>query len=87
MKILAEPIDVIAKFIRKQNPLPIKFRYLDESGKEREIKVDKVINIEEVRDAGIKSLLYYCQSNISGEIKRYELRYIKEKCSWELFKI
>lgn len=87
MKILAEPIDVIVKFIKKEKPVPIKFRYQDPSGKEKEIKVDKVISVEEIREAGVKYLLYYCQSRISGEEKRYELRYLKDRCVWDLFKI
>lgn len=87
MKIIAEPIDVIAKFIRKEKPDPVKFRYTDEKGNEKEIKVDKVLEVEEVREAGIKAYVYRCQSKIDGDIKRYELKYIIVKCQWELFKM
>jgi hypothetical protein len=45
MKIVAEPVDVVAKFITKEKPEPVKFRYQD-----KEIRIAQVIKIEEIRE-------------------------------------
>ena len=82
MKILAEPIDVIARFKAKEKPVPVKFRFQDQ-----EIPVDKIIQIDETKLAGIKSIVYHCQSCINNEVKRYELKYILDKWRWELYKM
>lgn len=87
MKILAQPVDIIVKFIVKEKPTPIKFRYQNDDGKEIEIKIDKVIKIEEIREVGFKTYIYHCQSKIGGVDRRLELKYILDKCSWQLFKM
>lgn len=82
MKIVAEPVDVVAKFITKEKPEPVKFRYQD-----KEIKIAQVIKIEEIREVGFKTYLYHCQGLISGAERRFELKYRLDNCSWQLFKI
>jgi hypothetical protein len=87
VKILSEPIDVIVKFKGKEKPVPYKFRYLGEEEAYHEIKIDKVITIEETKIAGIKSYIYRCQSQMKGMEKIYEIKYIIGECRWELYKI
>lgn len=82
MKIVAESVDVVAKFIAKEKPVPVKFRYQD-----REIRIAQVIKIEEIREVGFKTYLYHCQGLISGAERRFELKYRLDNCSWQLFKI
>lgn len=82
MKIVAEPLDVVARFIAKEKPVPVKFRYQD-----KEIRIAQVIKIEEIREVGFKTYLYHCQGLISGAERRFELKYRLDNCSWQLFKI
>ena len=82
MKVVAEPVDVVAKFITKEKPEPVKFRYQD-----KEIKIAQVIKVEEIREVGFKTYLYHCQGLISGTERRFELKYRLDNCSWQLFKI
>ncbi|MGI6727878.1 MAG: hypothetical protein ACOX4P_04895 [Anaerovoracaceae bacterium] len=87
MKILAEPIDTIVRFKGKDKPKPYKFRYSDQDAVNHEIKIDKILKVEEIKIAGIKAYVYLCQSEIDGICKLYELKYFISECRWELYKI
>ena len=87
MKICSKPIDAFVKFKGVEKPSPYKFRYLDEDEVYHEIKIDKVITIEETKIAGINSYVYRCQSQIKGIEKLYEIKYIIGECRWELYKM
>lgn len=87
MKIVARPIDMIATFSREKRPVPYKFRYDNPSGKYMEVKVDRIVSFEERRLAGIDTIVYTCQSEIAGEIRIYELKYVIGQYRWELYKI
>lgn len=87
MKILAEPIDAIVKFKGKEKPAPYKFRYSDKEEVYHEIKIDKILMVEEIKLAGVKSIIYLCQSEIEGVTKLYELKYLISDYRWELYKM
>ncbi len=87
MKILAEPIDALVFFHKGKIPVPYKFKYVQPTGEKETVYVDKILETEEQRIAGIRSLVYKCQSIIGEETKRYELKYIIEEYRWELYKM
>ena len=94
MKIVSEPVDMIAKFAvsegkrrSAEKPIPCKFRYTDLAGISREIHVDKVVSSESAVSGGVKAYIYRCQSIIENMEKIYELKYIIGECRWELYKI
>lgn len=87
MKIVAKPINVIAVFNHDHTPSPRKFRYESDSGETVEVTVDKVTETEKLRIAGIDSIIFRCQSMISGITTLYELKYVISTYSWELYKI
>lgn len=87
MKILAEPIEAVVRFKLKEKPIPYKFRYADVDETYHEIKVDKIIMVEETKMAGIRAFVYRCQSEIDGTMKLYELKYLVSDCRWELYKM
>lgn len=86
MKILAKPIRVIACFFPGEFPLPYKFK-IEEDEVRIEVKVDKILLVEEQMLAGIASIVYTCQSCINNQEKRYTLKYIKQECRWELYQV
>lgn len=86
MRILAKPIRVIASFFPGKYPIPYKFK-TEEGGERIEVKIDKILMIEPKMQAGIESIVYTCQSCIRGENKRYDLKYIKGNCQWELYRV
>ncbi|MCI2061405.1 MAG: hypothetical protein LKJ83_01350 [Eubacteriaceae bacterium] len=49
--------------------------------------MDKFINIEEKKIAGIRTINYSCQSRIGGRDIRYELKYVIDDPRWELYKM
>lgn len=87
MKILSEPIDAIVKFKGREKPNPFKFLYRDRDGIAHEIKIDKIISVEETQIAGIRAYIYLCQSQIDDTCKLYELKYLISDCRWELYKM
>ncbi|MFA5638022.1 MAG: hypothetical protein WCY49_00905 [Anaerovoracaceae bacterium] len=87
MKILAEPIDALVFFHKGKIPTPYKFKYVTVPGERETVYVDKILEVDEQKIAGIRSFVYKCQSIIGEEIKRYELKYIIEEYRWELYKM
>ena len=87
MKLLMRPIDAIVVFRGSGKPLPYKFRYTESNGECREIRVDRIILVDEQRIAGSRSLVYDCQSDIDDCERRYQLKYLVNDCRWELYKI
>lgn len=87
MKIVAKPIEMIAVFHPSGTPEPYKFRMTEDDGQRIVVKVDKILESEKSRIAGIECIIYRCQSIISGLERRYELKFVMSKCHWELYKI
>ena len=87
MKILAAPIEVAVWFKSKEKPQPVKFRLEDAGGVVRQIKVDRIQSVEEIKTAGIRAFVYRCQSQVNGMETLYELKYIVNDCRWELYKM
>lgn len=86
MKIIAKPIDVIACFLQGTLPMPYKFK-TKENEEPLEVRVEKILKVEESKLAGIDSIVYTCQSIANGKELLYELKYIKADCRWELYRI
>lgn len=87
MKIVAKPVDAVAIFKGTARPLPYKFRFRGDGGAALEVQVDQIFLVEERRIAGIRTLVYDCQSTVEGIQKRYQLKYLIQECRWELYKI
>ena len=95
MKIVSEPVDMIAKFTSAgdrgekngEKPVPRKFRYTDIAGVSREVRIDRIISADPGIFGGVRAYIYRCQSVIGNTEKIYELKYIIGECRWELYKI
>lgn len=92
MKIVACPIKVLALFDSvtddegNRNPIPYQFRIKEESGEEILIKVEKRFPPKKSKVGGVESIIYPCQSIIDGVEKRYELKYLVARRTWQLYK-
>ena len=86
MKILMQPIEMIAWFTREGVPHPIKYR-LRQNEENITVRVDRVMIRSEEKLAGNRMLLYRCQSVINGIEKVYELKYELGTCKWFLYKM
>lgn len=84
---VAKPINTIIVFEESKYPMPYRFRYVDDKGTAQDVYVDKFINIEEKKIAGIRTINYSCQSRIGGRDIRYELKYVIDDPRWELYKM
>jgi hypothetical protein len=87
MKILSKEIEMIAHFERNGVIVPHRFRIAGDDDEAHVISVGKVIKSEETSIAGIKAIVYDCQSLIGGIQKLYCLKYRILEHKWELYKI
>lgn len=79
MKIINEPIDMIAIFQRETGQVtPFRFKYRDKA-----VKVQKVSKVYEEKLAGNKRRVFVCLHN---ERDVYEIKYELDTCNWYLFK-
>lgn len=88
MKIVAKPIKTMVVFeYEGKMPIPYKFKFQQDDGSEKIIRIDKRITSYTQRIAGIDTIIYECQSLIDGIEKRYKLKYILSQCKWQLYAI
>ncbi len=86
MKMLRQPIDMIAVFHKNEPPEPYRFRFMRD-GMEHVIKVDKVLDIELDHYGNTRNYTYKCQSIIGRRERVFELKYIGSNVTWELYKM
>jgi hypothetical protein len=87
MKILAKEIEMIASFKKDGVIVPRKFKITGDDEEEITIKVDKVITMSNTKLAGIKAVVFSCQSQIGEVVRRYEIKYRVDEHRWELYKM
>lgn len=89
MRVVAEPIDMIAVFHGKpgSHPEPYRFRFVDRYGDQVVVKVDRVLSVELLKIGGIDTYNYTCQSMIRDIMRMYVLKYVISQARWELYKI
>ena len=86
MKIVSKNLDMICHF-NSDGMNPIKFRYSEDNGSEKVIKVDRVISKNMERLCGNNAWIFDCQSIINGSERLYQLKFIISECKWLLWKI
>ena len=86
MKIVREPVDVVALFKRKEAPVPIKVR-MNLDGREIAVKVDRIIKVQKAKNVGKGEIVYTCQSRLNGVDRVYVLKYLIDDIQWVLHKI
>ena len=87
MKTLRKPIEAIVLFDLEGNPVPIKFRYLDDAEELVTVKVDRIIKKDMDRFAGNRMIKFTCQTNIGNQAKPFELRFEIDTSRWYIYKI
>jgi hypothetical protein len=58
MKTLRKPVEAIVLFSLEGNPVPIRFRYLDDGSELVTVKVDRVIKMDIDKFAGNKMMKF-----------------------------
>lgn len=87
MKVLRKPIEAIVLFDLEGNPIPIKFRYLNDEKELVTVKVDKIIKKDLDRFAGNRMIRFTCQSHIGNQLKPFEVRFEVDTSRWFIYKI
>lgn len=86
MKIIMQPIEMVARFSEGGIPRPVKYKATFE-GVPVIITIDKILLKTEEKLAGNRMIIFRCQSIINGLLKVFELKYELNTCKWFLFKI
>lgn len=86
MKIVAKPIEVLAVFSPDGKIRPYRFRIPSEEIP-KSVVVDRVLNTQEEKIAGIHAIRFDCRSVIDEREVLYQLRYQTQDQCWILFKI
>ncbi len=86
MKVIMQPIEMIAWFKIEGTPRPVRCRLIKEDETAQVIKIDHILSIERERRAGNPMIVYTCQSLIGNEQRVYELKYEIASCTWYLSK-
>jgi len=87
MKALRKPIEAIVLFDLEGNPVPIKFRYINDAEELVTVKVDKIIKKDIDKFAGNKMVRFTCQSLIGNQLKPFELRFEIDTSRWFIYKM
>lgn len=87
MKIIRQPVDMIAWFNAMGVIMPLKFRLESENHTLQTIKINEILYHTEDKFAGNFIRTYACTINLNGIEKPCELRYDLNSCKWSLFKI
>jgi len=86
MKIINQPIEVIAWFLDTGVICPVKFRLKTSEGLQV-YKVEKIVAKTMEKLAGNKMMVFQCQSDIDGVLRQFEIKYEVDTMRWVLFKI
>ena len=86
MKVINQPIEVIAWFLDTGVVCPIKFRLVTQDGL-KVYKVDKILTKTMEKLAGNRMMVFQCQSEMNGILRVFEIKYELETMHWVLFKI
>ncbi|MGE4273789.1 MAG: hypothetical protein ACRKFN_08815 [Desulfitobacterium sp.] len=86
MKVIMQPIEMVARFNEQGIPRPVKFKARFE-GVPVVISIDKIILKTEEKLAGNRMIIFRCQSVINGLLKVFELKYELNTCKWFLAKM
>ena len=86
MKVLMQPVEMVARFSQEGSPHPVKYKVTFE-GEPIVITIDKVLLKTEEKLAGNRMLLFRCQSLVNGLLKVFELKYELNTCKWFLYKM
>ena len=82
MKILSTPISILAHFETDGTPHPLRLKLNGET-----IKIEQVVSTTEEKLAGNRMLCFRCQSEISGALKPFEIKFELGTCKWYLYKM
>lgn len=82
MKIVMAPVEMVARFDLQGIPSPARFAYNGQI-----IDVEQIMEVREEKPAGNPMKIFSCQSSISGQITRYEIKFELRTMKWFLYKI
>jgi len=86
MRILMQPIEMIAWFTIEGIPNPIRYKLTSDDASSIVVKIDRIVTRSEEKLAGNRMFIFRCQSEVDGLLKLFELKYELSTCKWYLYK-
>ncbi|NLW70615.1 MAG: hypothetical protein GX061_05995 [Eubacteriaceae bacterium] len=81
MKILNQPVEMIAHFGPDEYPVPLKFKTSQTT-----VRISSVLSAQKTKNAGIDAFLFDCIGFINEKECRFSLKYVISRCKWYIFK-
>ena len=85
MRILMQPIEMIAWFSEDKHPIPLRYRIDSEDDDKLVIKIDRILYSQDEKLVGNKIISYRCEGLINNLDKIFEIKYDISSCKWYLF--
>lgn len=82
MKVIMDPVKMVARFDTQGNPTPARFQH-----KDKVIDVEQILSTREEKLAGNRMKIYSCRSEIAGRLTLYELKFELATCKWFLYRM
>jgi len=87
MKTIMRPVETLFWMETDGKLNPLRFRLEGQDGESIVIRVERILSRTEERRAGNPLVIYGCQGEVQGRMRRFELRYEIRACTWYLYKI
>lgn len=87
MKTIMRPVEALVWAETDGTLRPLRFRLESEDGERMVVRVEQILSRAEERRAGNPMVVYGCQGQVGGQIRRFELKYEIRTCKWYLYKI
>lgn len=81
-----QPVEMIAWFNLEGIPNPIRYKIASSDASKVVVKVDRIVTRSEEKLAGNRMIIFRCQSEVSGQLRVYKLKYELNTCKWYLYK-
>lgn len=87
MKVLMKPVDMICINSREGRLTPLRFKWSEDGGDTRVIRIGRVLSCKEEKLAGNRMLVYVVESQLDDTERVFEMKYELSTMKWFLFKM
>jgi len=87
MKTIMRPVEILVWAEPDGSQRPLRFRLEGHDGEPVVVRVEQILSRTEERRAGNPMVIYGCQGQVRGRMRRFELKYEIRACKWYLYKI
>ena len=85
MRLITRPVDMLAVHIYGKVPRPIRFRFRTDDGREKVVKVERLLRVQRRKACDDWIFHYYCENGEGKDRRAYRLLYAPNDDKWEVY--